>query len=97
MVVAVRCAIEVQDSVEHNAGPPPERRTSSRRHSFRDVVEESDGDLMGDGSTSSHGSTALQPGRGLPTPATPLDCGAAIRQRGHHPEQELFVDELQRA
>ena len=29
VVVAVRCAIEVQDSVEHNAGPPPERRTSS--------------------------------------------------------------------
>jgi class 3 adenylate cyclase len=30
VVVAVRCAIEVQDSVEHNAGPPPERRIEFR-------------------------------------------------------------------
>jgi class 3 adenylate cyclase len=92
VVVAVpdcRCAIEVQASVEHNAGPPPERRTSSasafiprRRRGER---------------RRSHGRRVnivarLQPGRGLPTPATPLDCGAAIRQRGHRPEQELFVD-----
>ena len=30
MVVAVRCAIEVQDSVERIAGPPPERRIEFR-------------------------------------------------------------------
>jgi adenylate cyclase len=30
VVVAVRCAIEVQDSVERNAGPPPERRIEFR-------------------------------------------------------------------
>jgi adenylate cyclase len=49
VVDAVRCAIEVQNGmVERNAGP-------ERRIEFRigihlgDVVEESDGDLMGDG------------------------------------------------
>ena len=51
VVDAVRCAIEIQNAmVERNAGV-----TSDRRIEFRigvhlgDVVEESDGDLMGDG------------------------------------------------
>jgi adenylate cyclase len=51
VVDAVRCAIEVQNGiVERNAGLPPERRTELRVGiHLGDVVEESDGDLMGDG------------------------------------------------
>src|SRR5271168_3209809 len=51
MVHAVRCAIEVQNGmVERNAGVPPERRIEFRVGvHVGDVVEESDGDLMGDG------------------------------------------------
>jgi adenylate cyclase len=47
---AVRCAIEVQDAmIERNAGLPPERRIEFRVGiHVGDVVEESDGDLMGD-------------------------------------------------
>jgi TolB-like protein len=47
----VRCAIEVQNGmVERNAGLPPERRIEFRIGiHLGDVVEESDGDLMGDG------------------------------------------------
>jgi len=48
---AVRCAIEVQQGlIERNAGVPPERRIQFRVGvHVGDVVEESDGDLMGDG------------------------------------------------
>jgi TolB-like protein/class 3 adenylate cyclase len=51
VVDAVRCAIEVQnDLIERNAGLPPERRIEFRVGiHVGDVVEESDGDLMGDG------------------------------------------------
>ena len=51
VVDAVRCAIEVQNGmVERNAGLPPERRLELRVGiHLGDVVEESDGDLMGDG------------------------------------------------
>jgi TolB-like protein/class 3 adenylate cyclase len=51
VVDAVRCATEVQsDMVERNAGLPPERRIEFRVGiHLGDVVEESDGDLMGDG------------------------------------------------
>jgi TolB-like protein/class 3 adenylate cyclase/tetratricopeptide (TPR) repeat protein len=51
VVDAVRCAIEVQNGmVERNAGLPPERRIEFRLGiHLGDVVEESDGDLMGDG------------------------------------------------
>ena len=51
MVDAVRCAIEVQNGlIERNAGLPPERRIEFRVGiHLGDVVEESDGDLMGDG------------------------------------------------
>ena len=51
MVDAVRCAIEVQNGmVERNAGLPPDRRIEFRVGiHLGDVVEESDGDLMGDG------------------------------------------------
>ncbi len=51
VVDAVRCAIEMQNGlVERNAGVPPERRIEFRVGiHFGDVVEEADGDLMGDG------------------------------------------------
>jgi TolB-like protein/class 3 adenylate cyclase/Flp pilus assembly protein TadD len=51
VVDAVRCAIEVQTGmVERNSGLPPERRIEFRVGiHLGDVVEESDGDLMGDG------------------------------------------------
>jgi adenylate cyclase len=51
VVDAVRCAIEVQNGlIERNAGVPPERRIEFRVGiHVGDVVEESDGDLMGDG------------------------------------------------
>ena len=50
VVDAVRCAIEVQDGmVERNVGIPPDRRLEFRIGiHVGDVVEESDGDLMGD-------------------------------------------------
>jgi adenylate cyclase len=51
VVDAVRCAIEIQNGmIERNAGLPPERRIEFRVGiHLGDVVEESDGDLMGDG------------------------------------------------
>ena len=51
VVDAVRCAIEVQSSmVERNAGLDADRRIELRMGiHLGDVVEESDGDLMGDG------------------------------------------------
>jgi len=51
VVDAVRCALEVQNGmIERNAGLPPERRIEFRIGiHLGDVVEESDGDLMGDG------------------------------------------------
>ena len=51
VVDAVRCAIEAQTGmVERNMGLPPEKRIEFRVGiHLGDVVEESDGDLMGDG------------------------------------------------
>ena len=51
VVDAVRCAIEIQNAMaERNAGVPEERRIVFRIGvHLGDVVEESDGDLMGDG------------------------------------------------
>jgi len=51
VVDAVRCAIELQNGlVERNAGVPPDRRIEFRVGiHLGDVVEEADGDLMGDG------------------------------------------------
>ncbi|MBV8107968.1 MAG: adenylate/guanylate cyclase domain-containing protein [Hyphomicrobiales bacterium] len=51
VVDAVRCAIEIQAAmIERNAGVPPDRRIEFRIGvHLGDVVEESDGDLMGEG------------------------------------------------
>ena len=50
-VAAVRCAIELQHgAIERNAGVPAERRIEFRIGAhLGDLVEEADGDLMGDG------------------------------------------------
>jgi adenylate cyclase len=50
-VDAMRCAVEVQTAmVERNSGVPPDRRIEFRVGvHVGDVVEEADGDLMGDG------------------------------------------------
>jgi adenylate cyclase len=50
VVDAVRCGIEVQNGLlERNVGVPPERRIESRIGiHLGDVIEEADGDLMGD-------------------------------------------------
>ncbi len=50
VVEATRCAIEIQNGlIERNAGVPPERRIEFRIGIHAgEVVEESDGDLMGD-------------------------------------------------
>src|ERR1700751_5585340 len=65
VVDAVRCAIEMQNGmVERNAGLPPERRIEFRVGiHLGDVVEESDGDLMGDGvNIASRLETVAKPG-----------------------------------
>ena len=51
VVDAVRCAVELQKAMaEHNAGLAPDRRIDFRIGiHLGDVVEEADGDLMGDG------------------------------------------------
>jgi TolB-like protein/class 3 adenylate cyclase len=51
VVEAVRCAVEVQNRmIERNAGAPEDRRILFRIGiHLGDIVEESDGDLMGDG------------------------------------------------
>ena len=51
VVDAVRCAIEIQKAmIERNAGEPDDRSMEFRIGiHIGDVVEESDGDLMGDG------------------------------------------------
>lgn len=51
VVEAVRCGVEIQSSmIERNTGLPPERRIDFRIGiHLGDVVEEGDGDLMGDG------------------------------------------------
>jgi TolB-like protein/class 3 adenylate cyclase len=51
VVDAARCAIEMQTGmIDRNAGVPPERRIEFRIGAhLGDVVEEADGDLMGDG------------------------------------------------
>jgi len=56
VVDAVRCAIEVPNGmVERNAGLPSERRIEFRMGiHLGDVVEENDGDLMGDGVNIAH-------------------------------------------
>ncbi len=65
VVDAVRCAVEVQNGmVERNAGVPQDRRIEFRIGiHLGDVVEESDGDLMGDGVNIASRLEAARPSR----------------------------------
>src|SRR5262249_43871946 len=69
VVDAVRCAVEIQNAmVERNAGLPPERRIEFRIGiHLGDVVEESDGDLMGGPTPSRFGSAS--PTSEVPVPS----------------------------
>ena len=69
VVDAVRCAVEVQRAmVERNSGVPPDRRIAFRVGvHLGDVVEEADGDLMGDGvNIAARLEGICEPGGGLP-------------------------------
>ena len=74
VVDAVRCAIEVQNGmIERNSGLPPERRIELRVGiHLGDVVEEADGDLMGDASISPRGSKASPSRVRFASPRTPI-------------------------
>ena len=83
VVDAVRCAIEVQTGmVERNAGLPAEQRIEFRVGiHLGDVVEESDGDLMGDGvNIAARLRRHLRAGRDLPIRRR-LSAGARQDQR----------------
>ena len=86
VVDAVRCAIEVQNGlIERNAGLPPERRIEFRIGiHLGDVIEESDGDLMGDGvNIAARLEGICQAGRDLSLRAGLLAGESAARSRGH--------------
>ena len=86
MVDAVRCAIEVQNGlIERNAGVPPERRIEFRVGiHLGDVVEESDGDLMGDGvNIAARLESICQAGRDLSVRGRLSSGEGAARSRGH--------------
>jgi adenylate cyclase len=74
VVDAVRLAIEVQSAmVERNAEVPEDRRILFRIGiHLGDVVEERDGDLMGEASTSPHGSRASPSRARSAFPRTPI-------------------------
>lgn len=67
VVTAVRCALALQDTmVQRNAGVPGDRRIEFRiAVHLGDVVEESDGDLMGDGVNIAARLEALAPTGGI--------------------------------
>ena len=80
VVDAVRCAIEVQTGmVERNAGVPADRRIEFRVGiHLGDVVEEADGDLMGDGvNIAARLEGVCAAGRRSVSPRTPI-----VRLRG---------------
>ena len=86
VVDAVRCAIEVQNGmVERNAGLPPERRIEFRVGiHLGDVVEETDGDLMGDGvNIASRLEGICRAGRDLPFRGRLSPGEGPARSRGH--------------
>ena len=86
VVDAVRCAIEVQNGlVERNAGLPPERRIEFRIGiHLGDVVEEADGDLMGDGvNIAARLERICRARRDLPVRGRLPPSQRAARSRGH--------------
>jgi class 3 adenylate cyclase len=90
VVDAVRCAIEVQNAmVERNAGVPPERRIEFRIGiHLGDVVEESDGDLMGDGVNIAARLEGVAERRHLPLRGCLSPSSIAARSGGQRPRRE---------
>src|SRR5271157_5891209 len=92
VVDAVRCAIEVQSGmVERNAGLPQDRRIEFRVGvHLGDVVEEEDGDLMGDGVNIAARLEAIcEPGR--------LCLSGAAYEQVRDRVKETFVDRGEKA
>jgi class 3 adenylate cyclase len=88
LVDAVRCAIEVQSGLaERNAGLPPERRIEFRVGiHLGDVVEEDDGDLMGDGvNIAARLEGVAKTRHDLPLRASVLASQGTTRSQGHRP------------
>ena len=86
VVDAVRCAIEVQNGmIERNAGVPADRRIEFRVGiHLGDVVEEADGDLMGDGvNIAARLEGIAKPGRDLSLRGRLSPGQGAARSRGH--------------
>ena len=86
VVDAVRCAIEMQNGlIERNAGVPPEKRIDFRVGiHLGDVVEESDGDLMGDGvNIAARLESICEAGRDLPFRGRLSPGQRTARSRGH--------------
>ena len=82
VVDAVRCAIEVQNGMlERNAGLPLERRIEFRVGiHLGDIVEESDGDLMGDGVNVAARLEGISDPGGICLPRTPIvKCGTGFK------------------
>jgi TolB-like protein len=89
----VRCAIELQSGlVERNAGLPPERRIEFRVGiHVGDVVEETDGDLMGDGvNIAARLESVAEPG-GI---CVSEDAYRQVKSRLHLPAHDLGPTEL---
>ena len=88
-VDAVRCAIELQTGmVERNAGVPQDRSIDFRIGiHLGDVVEESDGDLMGDGVNIA---SRLE---GVAAPGAPI-CLSEDAYRQVKPRLDLSVSDL---
>jgi adenylate cyclase len=82
VVDAVRCAIEcLNGMIERNTGLPPARRIEFRVGiHLGDVVEESDGDLMGDGVNIGHRRPGVDLPLGRRLPASE-DAARCRRQR----------------
>ena len=90
VVDAVRCAIEIQNAmVERNAGVPEDRHIVFRIGiHLGDVVEESDGDLMGDGvNIAARLEGSLSPARSA-FPRTPTGKSSAARPRGQRSRRD---------
>ena len=86
VVDAVNCAIEVQRAmVERNAGVAPDKRIEFRIGiHLGDVVEESDGDLMGDGvNIAARLEGVAKPGGDLPVRGRLSSGQGAARSRRH--------------
>ena len=95
VVDAVRCAIEVQNGlIERNAGLPLDRRIEFRVGvHLGDVVEEEDGDLMGDGvNIAARLESIAKPGAICLSEARLPSGQGTVRDRGqrsrHNPTQE---------